>query len=107
MPLAVHLSTERILFRQKALQVARHMERASGYAEDFARSQLCIGYQQIVFPCEHAQPYTDRQPGMTLDGIGLFSNGIKLGGRMVERRLLIGIARCQTLLQYGHPVAPM
>ena len=64
-----------------------------------------LGINKIVFHVNVHNPYMDRRPGMTLDGIGFFfqrdNTWFATGGRgMVDY-----MRRCQSLLQYGRPVA--
>ena len=64
-----------------------------------------LGINKIVFHVNVHNPHIDRRPGMTLDGIGFFfqrdNTWFDTGGRgMVDY-----MRRCQSLLQYGCPVA--
>ncbi len=63
-----------------------------------------LGINKLVFHVYVHNPYMDKKPGMTLDGIGLFfqrdNTWFKNGGK----GLVDYITRCQTLLQYGVPV---
>jgi len=67
---------------------------------------LALGINRIFFHIFVHNPYTDKAPGMTLDGIGLYfqrdQTWWKQGKSFVDY-----IARCQALLQYGHPVTDM
>lgn len=64
-----------------------------------------LGINKIVFHVDVHNPYMDRRPGMTLDGIGLFfqrdNTWYSTGGRGLTEYM----RRCQSLLQYGRPVA--
>jgi len=65
---------------------------------------FCVGMNRLFFHVNTHNPWTDRRPGMTLDGIGLFfqrdQTWIKEAKGMVDY-----ITRVQTLLQKGDPVA--
>lgn len=45
------------------------------------------------------------KPGMTLDGIGLFFQRDQTWWNKGAKSFCEYITRCQSLLQYGHPVA--
>ena len=64
---------------------------------------FALGINKVFFHIFVHNPYMDKAPGTTLDGIGLyFQRGQtwwKQGKTFVDY-----IARCQALLQYGHPV---
>ena len=64
---------------------------------------LALGVNRLVFHVNTHNPWTDRKPGLTLDGIGLFmqrdQTWYKPGRAWIEY-----LKRCQALLQQGHPV---
>ncbi len=63
-----------------------------------------LGLNRLVYHvCTH-NPWLDRRPGMTLDGIGLFFQRDNTWYRHGAQALSLYAARCQTLLQYGEPV---
>lgn len=63
-----------------------------------------LGINRLVFHVAAMNPWTDRKPGMTLDGVGLFlgrnQTWLKPGRAWTEYS-----TRCQALLQQGHPVS--
>jgi len=63
-----------------------------------------LGVNKLVYHVFTHNPWTDRKPGMTLDGVGLYfqrdQTWWKQGKAWVEYA-----ERCQELLQQGHPVA--
>ena len=63
-----------------------------------------LGINKLFFHVYTHNPWMNHRPGMTLDGIGLFFQRDQTwweeGKSFVDY-----ITRCQTLLQYGHPVA--
>lgn len=65
---------------------------------------FALGINKLFFHVYTHNPWLDKKPGMTLDGIGLFfqrdQTWWKEGKTFVDY-----ISRCQALLQYGHPVA--
>ena len=64
---------------------------------------FALGINKVFFHIFVHNPYLDKAPGTTLDGIGLYfqrdQTWWKQGKTFVDY-----IARCQALLQYGHPV---
>jgi len=63
-----------------------------------------LGFNRLSYHVYVHNPWLDRKPGMTLDGIGLYfqrdQTWWELGRAWVEYA-----QRCQALLQYGKPVA--
>ena len=64
---------------------------------------FCLGINSIVFHVNTHNPWTDRAPGMTLDGIGTFFQRDNTWWREMPA-FNSYIARCQALLQQGQPV---
>ena len=64
---------------------------------------FALGINKLFFHIFVHNPYIDKAPGMTLDGIGLYfqrdQTWWKQGKAFVDY-----ISRCQAMLQYGHPV---
>lgn len=64
---------------------------------------FALGINKLFFHVYTHNPWMDKKPGMTLEGIGLFfqrdQTWWKEGKAFVDY-----VARCQSLLQYGHPV---
>jgi hypothetical protein len=64
---------------------------------------FALGINKLFFHVYTHNPWLDRKPGMTLDGIGLFFQRDQTWWN--EGRAFVDyVARCQTLLQYGVPV---
>ncbi len=68
--------------------------------------QFALGLNQLFFHVTVHNPFLDRKPGMTLDGIGLFFQRDQTwwGG---AKAWVDYITRCQALLQLGHPVVDL
>ncbi|MCR4958835.1 MAG: DNA-binding protein [Prevotella sp.] len=65
--------------------------------------QLASGMNRLFFHVFAHNPWTDRKPGMTLDGIGLFFQRDQTW--MPEAKAFVDyVTRCQQLLQRGTPV---
>ena len=64
---------------------------------------FALGINKLFFHVYTHNPWMDKKPGMTLDGIGLFfqrdQTWWKEGKAFVDY-----VTRCQSLLQYGRPV---
>ena len=64
---------------------------------------FALGMNRLFFHVNTHNPWLDRKPGMTLDGIGLFFQRDQTW--FPEAKGLVDyITRCQTLLQQGKPV---
>ena len=63
-----------------------------------------LGFNRLVCHVMVHNPFMDRRPGMTLDGIGLFFQRDQTWWPDGAKALTDYAARCQTLLQYGRPV---
>ena len=64
---------------------------------------FCLGMNRLFFHVNTHNPWLDRKPGMTLDGIGLFFQRDQTW--FPETKAFVDyITRCQTLLQKGKPV---
>ena len=64
---------------------------------------FCLGMNRLFFHVFTHNPWLDKKPGMTLDGIGLFFQRDQTW--FPEAKAFVDyITRCQTLLQQGQPV---
>ena len=64
---------------------------------------FCLGMNRLFFHVNTHNPWLDRRPGMTLDGIGLFFQ--RDNTLFPEAKGFVDyITRCQELLQKGQPV---
>ena len=64
---------------------------------------FCLGMNRLFFHVNTHNPWLDKKPGMTLDGIGLFFQRDQTW--FPEAKPFVDyITRCQTLLQKGKPV---
>ncbi len=67
---------------------------------------FCIGMNKLFFHVNVLNPWLDRKPGMTLDGIGTFFQ--RDNTWWPEMKSFVDyITRCQSLLQYGNPVVDL
>ncbi len=63
-----------------------------------------LGANKEVFHVFVHNPYLDRKPGMTLDGIGFFFQRDQTWWKNGAKAIVDYASRCQALLQYGKPV---
>ena len=63
-----------------------------------------LGINRLFYHVYVNNPWLDRQPGMTLDGIGLFFQRNQTWWDKGAKAFSEYATRCQSLLQYGHPV---
>ena len=63
-----------------------------------------LGINRLFYQVYVHNPWLDRQPGMTLDGIGLFFQRNQTWWDKGAKAFSEYATRCQSLLQYGHPV---
>ena len=66
----------------------------------------CLGINSLVFHVNTHNPWTDRKPGMTLDGIGTFFQRDNTWWREMPAFTQY-ITACQELLQQGRPVVDL
>ena len=63
-----------------------------------------LGINRLFFHVYVHNPWLDRRPGMTLDGIGFFFQRDQTWWEKGAKAFVDYTRRCQALLQYGHPV---
>ncbi len=66
-----------------------------------------LGLNRLVYHVYTHNPWMNRKPGMTLDGIGLFFQRDNTWFKHGARGMNDYAARCQLLLQYGYPVVDL
>lgn len=66
-----------------------------------------LGLNRLVYHVYTHNPWMNRRPGMTLDGIGLFFQRDNSWWEHGARGMNDYAARCQVLLQYGVPVVDL
>lgn len=100
------------IYGKNIIQAEGFTEVRGTWDEDFAQLKplldrnYCTGINALVFHVNTHNPWTDRRPGMTLDGIGTFFQRDNTWWK--EMPAFTGyISRCQALLQYGKPVVDL
>lgn len=100
------------IYGKNIVQAEGFTEVRGTWDEDFATLKplldhnFCMGTNSIVFHVNTHNPWTDRTPGMTLDGIGTFFQRDNTWWREMPA-FTDYIRRCQALLQYGQPVTDL
>lgn len=74
-----------------------------GMLKTAADRNFALGINRYVFHVNVHNPWLDRKPGMTLDGIGLFFQRDQTWWEP-GKAWFDYISRCQAMLQQGHPV---
>jgi hypothetical protein len=74
-----------------------------GMLKTTADRNFALGINRYVFHVNVHNPWLDRKPGMTLDGIGLFFQRDQTWWQP-GKAWFDYISRCQSMLQQGHPV---
>jgi len=74
-----------------------------GMLKTTADRNFALGINRYVFHVNVHNPWLDRKPGMTLDGIGLFFQRDQTWWQP-GKAWFDYISRCQAMLQQGHPV---
>lgn len=98
-----HIYNKKVIQAEGFTQIRGTWDEHPGMLKALLDRNYCMGINSIVFHVYTHNPYTDRKPGMTLDGIGTFFQRDNTWWR--EMPAFTGyIARCQALLQYGEPV---
>lgn len=98
-----HIYGKKIIQAEGFTEVRGVWDEYPGMIKPLLDRNYALGINKLFFHIYVHNPWLDRKPGMTLDGIGLFfqrdQTWWKEGKAFVDY-----IARCQALLQYGEPV---
>ena len=99
-----HIYGKKIIQAESFTELRTMWNEHPGMLKALGDRNLALGINKLVFHVNTHNPWTDRKPGMTLDGIGLFmqrdQTWYKPGRAWVEY-----LQRCHALLQQGRPVA--
>lgn len=101
-----HIYGKNIVQAEGFTEVRGTWDEHPGMLKALLDRNYCLGINSIVFHVNTHNPWTDRAPGMTLDGIGTFFQRDNTWWE--EMPAFTGyISRCQALLQYGRPVVDL
>lgn len=100
---AAHIYGKNIIQAEGFTQLRTNWDEDPALLKPLLDRNFALGINKLFFHVFVHNPYIDKAPGMTLDGIGLYfqrnQTWWKQGKIFVDY-----VARCQALLQYGHPV---
>lgn len=98
-----HIYEKNIIQAEAFTQLRMMFDEHPAMLKTLQDRHYALGINRLSYHVYALNPWLDRQPGMTLDGIGLYfqrdQTWWKLGKAWVEYA-----QRCQALLQYGKPV---
>ncbi len=98
-----HVYGKRIVQAEGFTEVRGVWDETPAMVKPLLDRNFALGMNRLFFHVNTHNPWLDRKPGMTLDGIGLFFQRDQTW--FPEAKGLVDyITRCQTLLQQGKPV---
>ncbi len=100
---AGHIYGKNVIGSEAFTELRLMWDEHPGMLKTLADREFAQGINRLVFHVNVHNPWIDRKPGMTLDGIGTFfqrdQTWWKQGDAWVQY-----IQRCEAMLQMGHPV---
>lgn len=100
-----HIYGKNIIQAEGFTQIRGTWDEHPGMIKALLDRNFALGINKLFFHVYVHNPYMDRKPGMTLDGIGLFFQRDQTWWSNGAKAFVDYVTRCQALLQYGHPVA--
>lgn len=101
-----HIYGKKIIGAEAFTQVDINWDEHPGMLKSLQDFEYANGINRLVFHVNVHNPWLDRTPGMTLDGIGLYFQRDQTWWKM-SRAWMDYTIRCQALLQTGVPVVDM
>jgi hypothetical protein len=98
-----HIYGKNIIQAESFTELRTMWDEHPGMLKSLGDRNLALGVNRLVFHVNTHNPWLDRKPGMTLDGIGLFMQRDQTWYRPA-RAWVEYLERCQALLQQGKPV---
>lgn len=99
-----HIYNKNIIQAEGCTEVRGTWDEYPGMLKPLLDRNYALGINRLFFHVFVHNPWLNRKPGMTLDGIGLFFQRDQTWWKNGARALSDYAARCQALLQYGRPV---
>lgn len=99
-----HIYGKNIIQAEGFTEVRGTWDEHPGMLKKLLDHNYCFGINSIVFHVNTHNPWTDKAPGMTLDGIGTFFQRDNTWWKEMPA-FTDYISRCQALLQYGRSVS--
>ncbi len=101
---AAHIYGKRMVQAEAFTQLRMEWNEHPGMLKSLGDRHFCLGINRLVPHVFVHNPWLDRQPGMTLDGIGIYFQRDQTWWSP-GKAWLDYLSRCQFLLQQGRPVA--
>ncbi|MGZ3755776.1 MAG: glycosyl hydrolase [Mucilaginibacter sp.] len=98
-----HIYGKNIIQAEAFTELRLMWDEHPGMLKRIADREFAAGINRYVFHVDVLNPWLNRKPGMTLDGIGTFFQRDQTWWKPGEAWFTY-IQRCQALLQLGHPV---
>ncbi|MBP1675802.1 MAG: DNA-binding protein [Bacteroidetes bacterium] len=98
-----HIYGKNIVQAEGFTQLRTYWDEDPALVKPLLDRNFALGLNKFFFHVFVHNPFMDRAPGMTLDGIGLYFQRDQTWWKQ-GRAFTDYIARCQALLQYGKPV---
>lgn len=98
-----HIYGKNIIQAEAFTELRIQWDEHPGMLKTMADRNFALGINRYVFHVNVHNPWLDRKPGMTLDGIGTFFQRDQTWWQP-GKAWFDYIRRCQALLQLGHPV---
>ncbi|WP_294476312.1 glycosyl hydrolase [uncultured Bacteroides sp.] len=99
-----HIYGKNIIQAEGFTEVRGTWDEHPGMLKALLDRNYALGINRLFFHVYVHNPWLDRKPGMTLDGIGLFFQRDQTWWDRGAKAFCDYVTRCQALLQYGHPV---
>lgn len=99
-----HIYGKNIIQAEGFTEVRGTWDEHPGMLKTLLDRNYALGINRLFYHVYVHNPWLNRKPGMTLDGIGLFFQRDQTWWDKGAKALSDYATRCQTLLQYGHPV---
>jgi hypothetical protein len=103
---AAHIYGHKLVQAEAFTQLRTTFDEHPGMLKVIQDRNYAMGVNRIVYHVCVLNPWTDRQPGMTLDGIGLYFQRDQIWWKHVGAWTDYA-ARCHVLLQTGQPVVDL
>ncbi len=98
-----HIYGKNIIQAEGFTEIRGTWDEHPGMLKPLLDRNYCLGINNIVYHVNTHNPWLDKAPGMTLDGIGTFFQRDNTWWKEMPA-FNSYIQRCQALLQYGYPV---
>ena len=99
-----HIYGKNIIQAEGFTEVRGTCDEYPGMLKALLDRNYALGINRLFYHVYVHNPWLDRKPGMTLDGIGLFFQRDQTWWDKGAKAFSEYATRCQSLLQYGHPV---